>query len=73
VDLPASAVAAAKTGTLDTLGTILAGAAAERLLEVNADVRRVADGLAAAVGRFCNTLAATPYRVERHIPSTLPA
>ncbi|MBI1733956.1 MAG: amidohydrolase [Candidatus Rokubacteria bacterium] len=43
--------------------------AVERLRTANAPLRHLADRLATAVGTFCGSLAAAPYRVERHIAS----
>ena len=44
-----------------------AASAVERLRAANAPLRQLSDRLAAAVGTFCGSLAAQPYRVERHI------
>jgi guanine deaminase len=46
-----------------------AAGAAERLRAANAPLRQLSDRLATAVGAFCGSLAAQPYRVERHIAS----
>jgi guanine deaminase len=46
-----------------------AEAAIERLRAANAGLRQLADRLVPAIGQFCSGLTATPYRVERHIPT----
>jgi guanine deaminase len=56
--------------TLDTSRLAARAAeAVERLRSANAPLRQVSDRLAEAVGTFCGSLAAQPYRVERHIAS----